>query len=92
MNNVSKTTLTNITIAWHKIMAKNVAKPNAKAFIIEPNITRMKKSQINDAKAICIGSKYGLSSFGLYKSENKMIPINITPKIEGTKILVRRVI
>ena len=65
MNIVSSMTLKNITSAWHKRIATNVAVPNDKAFIKEPNKTMTKKSQINDAKQICRGEKTGCSSLPL---------------------------
>ena len=87
MKNVSKTTFTNITRAWHKKIVMNKSKPNARAFINEPNHNKKKKSQTNDAKQICNGLINGLSSFPLKKMENKINPINNRPQAIGTMIL-----
>ena len=87
MKNVSKTTFTNITKAWHKKMVMNKLKPKAQAFISEPNHNRKKKSQINDAKQICNGLINGLSSLPLKRRENKINPINNKPQAIGTIIL-----
>ena len=65
INRVSNVTFMNITIAWHNIIASNVAKPKAHAFIIEPKTTMMNKSQIKEPKQICNGLIKGFSSLGL---------------------------
>ena len=91
MKNVSINTLKNITKAWQTIIARNVAKPNAQAFITLPNKTKTKKSQINEAKQMCKGLVRTLLSFGLMRLLKRIIPMKIAPEIEQTRALLSMV-
>ena len=72
-------------------MAKNVAKPNAHAFIMLPNNTSMKKSHMNDAKQICKGDMYTLLLRGFKTVLNTAIEANIWSEITLTKTFVKTV-
>ena len=43
---------------------------------------------MREAKHMCNGLIYGFSSLDFTSKENKIIPINMTPKIDGTSIFV----
>jgi hypothetical protein len=55
INTASSKTLKNMVIAWQRMMARNVWKPKAQAFIIDPKMTMTKISVIKEAKQICKG-------------------------------------